>query len=92
MKHTRLYIWLVVLLMAAGVLALFILQNYERTTDLSINLFFFSRHLAQPVSVPLLLLGTFAGGGLVGLIAGFLLRGRGRSGGSSGPGLDDAWA
>jgi uncharacterized integral membrane protein len=92
MKHARLYLWLVVLLTAAGILALFILQNYERTTDLSINLFFFARHLTQPVSVPLLLVGTFLGGTLVGLIAGFLLRGRGRGLGSSGSGLDDAWA
>ena len=94
MKHARLIFWTVILLLGAGLLALFIVQNYERTTDLSINLSFFHRHLADPVSVPLLLIGTFLGGGLFGLVAGLLLRGRKRgsslTGGSSD--LDDAWA
>ncbi len=94
MKHARLIFWVVVLLLGAGLLTLFIVQNFERTTDLSINLYFFHRHLAEPVSVPLLVIGTFVGGGLVGLIAGLLLRGRKRgsalAGGDSD--LDDAWA
>lgn len=89
MKHIRLYLWLVVLLSAAGILSLFVIQNLERTTDLSINLFFFHRHLRDPVSVPMLLLGTLGGGLLVGFVAGFLLRGKGRGGG--GTGLEDAW-
>jgi uncharacterized integral membrane protein len=93
MKHTKLISVLVVLLLAVGLLSLFIIQNYERTTDLSINLIFFHRHLVDPVSVPLLLIGTFAGGGLFGLVAGLLLRGR-RAGNeiASGSSLDDAWA
>jgi uncharacterized integral membrane protein len=93
MKHTKLISVLVILLLAVGLLTLFILQNWERTTDLSINLIFFQRHLAQPVSVPLLLIGTFSSGGLIGLIAGLVLRGRsGSSTSSSGSSLDDAWA
>lgn len=93
MKHAKLISVLVVLLLAAGLLSLFIIQNYDRTTDLSINLFFFDRHFVDPVSVPLLLIGTFAGGGVFGLIAGLLLRGRRRGDDSaSGSSLDDAWA
>jgi uncharacterized integral membrane protein len=93
MKHAKLISVLVVLLLAGSVLALFIIQNYERTTDLSINLIFFSTHLSEPISVPLLIIGTFLGGGLVGLLTGLILRRRRGSadlgGGSS---LDDAWA
>ncbi len=94
MKHARLIFWTVILLLGAGLLALFIVQNFERTTDLSINLYFFHRHLAEPISVPLLLIGTFLGGGLIGLVTGLLLRGRSRSTSLAGGGsdLDDAWA
>jgi uncharacterized integral membrane protein len=93
MKHAKLISVLVVLLLAGGLLAMFIIQNYARTTDLSLNLIFFSTHLSEPISVPLLLIGTFLGGGLVGLVAGLLLRGR-RGGSELGGGssLDDAWA
>ncbi len=93
MKHAKLITVLVILLLFGGTLAMFIIQNYERTTELSLNLIVFSTELSNPVSVPLLLIGTFGGGGLVGLIAGFLLRGR-RGGGdaSGGSSLDDAWA
>ncbi len=93
MKNAKLIISLVLFVLVTGLLALFVVQNYERTTDLSINLIFFHRHLADPISVPLLLLGTFAGGGLVGLVTGLLLRGRRRDAGhEGGSGLDDAWA
>jgi hypothetical protein len=93
MKHAKLIFALVVLVLVGGLLALFVIQNLERTTDLSLNLIFFHRHLAQPVSVPLLLIGTFAAGGFFGLIAGLLLRGRKRSAGlETGTNLDDAWA
>lgn len=93
MKHAKLISVLVVLLLAAGLLALFIIQNYERTVDLSINLLVFDTHFADPVSLPLLLIGTFVGGGLIGLIAGFVLRGkRGGTELGGGSGLDDAWA
>jgi uncharacterized integral membrane protein len=93
MKHAKLISVLVIVLLVVGLLSLFITQNYDRTTDLSINLFFFDRHFVDPVSVPLLLIGTFAGGGLFGLVAGLLLRGRRRGADSAGSSsLDDAWA
>ncbi len=96
MKHARWIFWLVVLLLVAAVITLFIVQNLDRTTGLSINLFFFSTQFSQPMSVPLLLIGTFSGGTLVGLVVGFLLRGRGRRSadtlGAAGADLDDAWA
>ncbi len=93
MKHAKLISVLVALLLFGGILAMFIIQNYDRTTDLSLNLIVLTTEFQEPVSVPLLLIGTFVGGGLFGLITGFLLRGRRRTedigGGSS---LDDAWA
>ncbi len=93
MKHAKLISVLTAVALVAGAISLFIIQNYERTTDLSINLIVYNTHLADPVSVPLLLIGTFLAGGLFGLIAGLVLRGRRRGtemGGGSG--LDDAWA
>jgi len=92
MKHAKLITVLVVLLLCGAVLSMFIIQNYDRTTDLSLNLIFFSTHLADPLSVPLLIIGTFLSGGLLGLIVGFLLRGRRGSSDVGGSGLDDAWA
>ena len=57
---------LVVVLLVLGVLSLFVVQNLERTTDLSLDLWVWAAHLRQPVPVPWLLLGTFLGGFLLG--------------------------
>ena len=61
-------------------LALFIAQNMERTSDLSLDLYWVAMHLSKPVPVAPLLLGTL----LVGLLAGALygyLKGRGSQAG-----------
>lgn len=60
------WILLVVVLLVVGLLALFTVQNLGRTTDLSIDLWVWAAHLRQPVPVPLLMLGAFALGLLLG--------------------------
>ncbi|MBN1337082.1 MAG: hypothetical protein JXB39_14075 [Deltaproteobacteria bacterium] len=85
--------WLLVLVIVGLLLALFIVQNQARVTDLSLNLGFGMWHLSSPASVPWLLLWTGLGGFLVGILVGFLAR-RGRSSPSGAPlpgGTDDVW-
>ena len=53
---------LIVVLLITGLLALFVVQNLGRTTDLSLDLWFGAWHLSRPVPVPTLLLGTFLAG------------------------------
>ncbi len=65
---------LVLLLLLGLVLALFVVQNSARTTDLSLDLFFWAAHLQRPLPVPWLLLSTFAGGLLLGVGWGLLGR------------------
>lgn len=58
---------LVVVLLVAGLLALFTVQNLGRTTDLSLDLWVYAAHLRQPLPVPYLLLGCFLGGLIAGV-------------------------
>jgi len=55
---------LVIVLLLLGGLALFTVQNLERSTDLSLDLWVWAGHLQHPQPVPLLLLCAF-GLGLV---------------------------
>ena len=55
---------LVVVLLLLSAAALFTVQNIERTTDLSFDMWVWAGHLKQPLPVPTLLLGAF-GAGLV---------------------------
>lgn len=60
---------LVLLLLAVGVAALFVLQNSGRTTQLSLDLYLGAWQLARPVSV-MALVGVSAGVGFgLGLVA-----------------------
>jgi len=97
MRQTVLVLKILLVLCFLGVLTLFIVQNYDRTTDISLNLVFWSTHASTPWRLPWLLALTFGLGGFFGTILGFVLRGPSSasdssysSGGSSD--LDDAWA
>lgn|GEM_PF-1411008 len=57
---------LVLVLILLSALSLFTVQNVERTTDLSFDLWFWAGHLQRPLPVPALLLGCFGAGLLVG--------------------------
>ncbi|MCB9778068.1 MAG: hypothetical protein H6742_05860 [Alphaproteobacteria bacterium] len=61
---------LVTALLVLGLLTLFVVQNLQQTTDLYLDLWVWAGHFKQPLPVPLLLLGTFCGGLLVGAIWG----------------------
>lgn len=94
MRNARLYIRIVAWILVLTTLALFVVQNQERTTDLSLDLYVFAVHLARPLPVTWLLLGVFATGALVGGLYGYL-KGRGSSSGYSRPDKSadggDAW-
>jgi len=81
MKPTH-WILLGLTLCVLTVAALFTVQNSGRTTDLSLDLYFWAWHLERDVVVPYLLWGTLGGGFLAGSIAG-RLSGRGESTASS---------
>lgn len=73
---------LVVVLLLVGGVALFTVQNVERTTDLSFDLWVWATHLRRPLPVPYLLLGAFGAGLLLG--GGWGILGRVRAAGRIG--------
>ena len=77
MKPTH-WVLLGLTLCVVSVAALFTVQNSGRTTDLSLDLYFWAWHLERDVAVPYLLWGTLGGGFLFGAIAG-RVSGRGTS-------------
>lgn len=102
MTPTR-WILLVLTLVVLTVAALFTVQNSGRTTDLSLDLYFWAVHLKQDVAVPYLLWGTLGSGLLLGGILGrlsgrsssrvdsFASTSGGGSYGGSGSRSDDDW-
>ena len=65
------YAWLtllVVVLVLGGVVALFVIQNGARTTQLSLDLGVAAWQLDKPVSVPALMAATASGGFLLGAV------------------------
>ncbi len=66
---------LLVLLFVAFVLALFLVQNHSRTSDLSLDLVFVAWHLARPIPVAVLALGSLIVGFLLGYVSGYRKRG-----------------
>lgn len=62
---------LIVLALVAGVAlvtTLFVIQNGERTVDLSLDLGFWAAHLKEPVAVPVLMGITLAAGMVLGAL------------------------
>jgi len=57
---------LTLIVVATVVGALFTLQNLDRTSDLSLDLWVVAYHLSEPQPVPYLLWGAFAAGLLLG--------------------------
>ena len=69
MNRTYLYgASLVLLALLVGVAALFVIQNGDRTTQLSLNLFVYAFELKDPVQIPVLI-GITSG---IGFALGFL--------------------
>ncbi len=92
--RVKILAWMLLIAVVGLLLALFLVQNQLRVTDLSLNLGFGMWHLASPVPVPWLLLWTALGGFLVGLVVGLLFRRRRRESRSDlhiPGGVDDAW-
>jgi hypothetical protein len=61
-RHVMMAVVTVLTLASAAVVALFVVQNSERSTQLTLNLGFAAWQLAQPVSVPALIGVAFAAG------------------------------
>jgi len=57
---------LLIFVLIAGALSLFTIQNIDRMTDLSLDLYFMATHLKEPASVPVLMWVAFGGGLLLG--------------------------
>lgn len=95
MQRARLYFWISVLVLVGFIGTLFVVQNWERTSDISLDLYFVAWHLSNPVPVAPLLLAVFATGLLLGALWGYL-KGRSTQMGSAAGGReshsDDAWA
>lgn len=60
------WVTLVVVLLVVLVAFMFTVQNVQRTSDLSLDLFFSAWHLGKAIPVPYLLWGAFGGGLLLG--------------------------
>ena len=74
MRIFKLVSWIVVLLIAAGLLTLVLVQNREHTVRLSLDLYFWAWRFSKPVQVVPLILGALGlgllGGGVVGYLRG----------------------
>ena len=68
MKRTMRLLSLTVLVAAAVTITLFVVQNGERTVDLSLDLGFWAAHLKEPVAVPVLMGITLAAGMVLGAL------------------------
>ena len=61
-------IGLAIVLAVAAAITLFVIQNGERTVDLSLDLGFWAAHLKEPVAVPVLMGITLAAGMVLGAL------------------------
>jgi hypothetical protein len=93
MKQTWMTLKILLYLTLVAVPILFVIQNRERSTELSLDLGFAAWKLADPVSIPYLLAGTLVVGVLFGLLIPWLWqrRSRGADSFASETGAGDSW-